>query len=121
MISDIKIDFDMLKSILLDVIHQNETLITADESTILQSLYSDYEPKSDIDISNIIAYTKFFEKYYKDKIVSTASHCSEDKANFDRQKVNELEQNGKVFASDVFNAFSKHLYLSDQHISLSSK
>ena len=54
MISDIKIDFDMLKSILLDVIHQNETLITADESTILQSLYSDYEPKSDIDISNII-------------------------------------------------------------------
>lgn len=111
MISDIKIDFDMLKSILLDVIHQNETLITADESTILQSLYSDYEPKSDIDISNIIAYTKFFEKYYKDKIVSTASHCSEDKANFDRQKVNELEQNGKVFASGVFNAFSKHLYL----------
>ncbi len=111
MISDIKVNFEELKSILLDAIHHNKFLITADKNTILQALYNDYEPKSDIDISNISFYTNYFEKFYKQKIVDMASYCSEDTANFDRQIVNELEKDGKIFASGVFNVFSKHLYL----------
>mgnify|MGYP006955747612 CR=1 FL=1 len=103
MISDIKVNFEELKSILLDAIHHNKFLITADKNTILQALYNDYEPKSDIDISNISFYTNYFEKFYKQKIVDMASYCSEDTANFDRQIVNELEKDGKIFASGVFN------------------
>ena len=111
MISDIVIDFNKMKSILFNIIEQNKLLISLDKGAILQTLYTDYEPKSEIDISNIGAYTSYFEKFYEQKIVDMASYCSEDTANFDRQVVNELERNGKVFAKSIFHIFKKHLYL----------
>lgn len=109
MISDIVIDFDTMKLVLFNVIEQNKPLISLDKSALLQTIYTDYEPKSEINISNIGAYTSYFEKFYVQKIISMASYCSENTANFDRQVVNELERNGKVFAKSIFHVLKKHL------------
>lgn len=111
MISDIVIDFDRMKSILSDVTEQNKPLLSSEHADVLQALYTDYEPKSEIDLSNINVYTSNFAKFYKQKIINMASYCSEDKENFDRQVVNELERSGKVFGKSIFDVLRKHLFL----------
>lgn len=111
MISDIAIDFNKMKAILIDVIAKNEKLISTDRKEILQYLYDEYEPKCDIIESNIGNYEVLLAEFYRQKIENMATYCSNDTEKFNRKTVQELENTGKIFSKSIFHIFVKHLYL----------
>lgn len=111
MISDIKVDLSAMKSILFDVIEQYKYLFSEKEDSVLLSVFEGYEPKEKIDITQLKRYRHLFATFYADKIKGLAIYNSDDKNNFDHQKVTKLEQDGKVFTNTVLRVLKKQLYL----------
>lgn len=110
MVSNIKVDFTLLKTILFKVIKEKMSLISADEKIVLQTLYEQYEPKNDIDDEHLEWYKKIFADFFANKCKSFAKYCSDDIIN-NEKGIYELEKSGKIFNANVFNALKKQLYL----------
>lgn len=109
MISDIKVDLSVLKRSLISVIDQRRSLIASDENTILQELYDNYLPKSDIDGNKLCRCKKRFADFYAERCRKLSEYCSADNKNFDRANVSISENDGRVFSSGVFVSLIKHL------------
>ena len=111
MISDIKVDLVAMKSILLNVIEQYKYLFFEKEDIVLRSVFEDYEPKEEVDISQLKRYQHLFVTFYTDKIKSLVVYNSDDKNSFDYYTVTQLEQEGKVFTNNLLRVLKKQLYL----------
>ncbi|MGN0502961.1 MAG: hypothetical protein ACI4HN_08550 [Ruminococcus sp.] len=109
MISDIKVDFSDLKSILINVVQHNKSLIESDENLILKELYKNYHPKSMIDGNELSRYKTHFNDFYAERCKKLSKYRSDDNENFNRTDVNSLENDGKLFSSGIFVSLIKHL------------
>ena len=65
MISDIMIDFADLSSKLHKALEKKKELLLADEKTVLQEIYNQYEPKVSIETENFEMYKREFCEFYK--------------------------------------------------------
>lgn len=111
MITDIRIDFAEVSSKICKAIEKRKDLFFADEKTILQEIYNQYQPKEGIDKERLELYRRIFCEFYKKRCEELSSYCSLDEENFDIRAVNMLEREGKIFSLGVFNIFRKQLFL----------
>ena len=111
MISDIMIDFADLSSKLHKALEKKKELLLADEKTVLQEIYNQYEPIVSIETENFEMYKREFCEFYKKRCEELSCYCSLDKENFDIKEVSSAERKGKIFCLGVFNIFQKQLFL----------
>lgn len=109
MISNIRVDFSVLKRILINVIQQSKSLIDSDENMVLKELYKSYQPKSMIDENELNRYKKHFNDFYAERCKKLSTYRSNDNENFNRAEVNALENDGRLFSSGIFVNLTKHL------------
>lgn len=110
MIADVKVDFQMFKTVLLNVVKKNNKLTNSNEYEILNVLYNEYEPKSNIDIKQLENYKYVFKDYYTDKCISLASFHYDENNQVDLQKIKELEESGRLFNVNALKVFMRQLY-----------
>ena len=84
MISDIRVDFSVLKRILINVIQQSKSLIDSDENIVLKELYKNYQPKSMIDENELSRYKKHFNDFYAERCKKLSKYRSDDNENFNK-------------------------------------
>lgn len=111
MVSDIKVDFTVIKAVLFKVIDENVALFSYDKEEILQVLYKHYEPKNNIDVAHLERYTKIFADYFGEQCRNIAKYHSDNVNTHNKQQIVVMENNGKLFKSGIFNTIKKHLYL----------
>lgn len=64
MVTDLKVDLELIKSVLYKVINENTDLLSDNENVVLQALYEHYEPKSNIDVSHLEFYKEMFSDFF---------------------------------------------------------
>lgn len=111
MVTDIKVDFTLLKTVLFKVIEEKKGLFSSDENVVFQTLYDQYEHKSGIDVNNLSCYKNIFADYFANICKSIAKYRSDGSINYATKQIHEAEKAGELFRSDVFNALKRQLFL----------
>lgn len=111
MVTDLKVDLELIKSVLYKVINENNYLLSDNENVVLQALYEHYEPKSNIDVSHLEFYKEMFSDFFAEKCRNLAKYRSEDINVSETQQITSMKNSGEIFKSGIFNTLKRHLYL----------
>ena len=111
MVTDLKVDLELIKSVLYKVINENTDLLSDNENVVLQALYEHYEPKSNIDVSHLEFYKEMFSDFFAEKCRNLAKYRSEDINVSETQQITSMKNSGEIFKSGIFNTLKRHLYL----------
>lgn len=117
MISDIKVDFSIIKSVLNSIIEKNKSIINSDEEIVLNELYKNYTSKSMINKNILSEHKNQFRDFYSDKCKKLSIYCADDLNNSKRTIINKLENEGKLFSSSIFVDFIKQLVIENKLLS----
>lgn len=110
MVTDINVDYYLLKETLFSVITKNIQIINSDDTTILSALCEHNKIKNEIDEKEQNLNRQFFIDFYVKKCKNLSSY-SLDNGNLNYQTISKLEKEGNIFNTNVLNSFVKHLLL----------
>lgn len=111
MVTDLKVYLELIKSVLYKVINANTDLLSDSENVVLKALYEHYEPKSNIDVSQLERYKEIFSDFFAEKCRNLAKYRSEDINVSETQQITSMKNSGEIFKSGIFNTLKRHLYL----------
>lgn len=113
MVSDIKIDFALMKFALTKIIDENTALFSRDENYILQFLYEKSDLKINFDTENLKQYKGIFVNSFAKKCKEIAEYCSKvDIHNI--HGISNMHNKDELFKSGIFSTFIRHLYLENE-------